>query len=78
MPGVYEHTQLPTTHFPPIVPMLEGCDDVQHSMMLSLHHQCMSSRGFAHCIKMYAIIIWGSFFLRHNSTGVWDQTWIKG
>ena len=43
MPGVYECAQLPTTHFPPIVPVLEGRDDVQHSMTLSLCHQCTSS-----------------------------------
>ena len=43
MPEVYECAQLPATHFPPIVPMLEGHDDVQRLMMLCLHHQCMSS-----------------------------------
>ena len=45
MPGVYECTKLPTTHFPPIVPMLKDHDDVQHLMILSLRHWCMSSQA---------------------------------
>ena len=35
MPGVYKCTWLPTTHFPPIVPTLEGHDD---PCIISVHH----------------------------------------
>ena len=43
MPEGYEHTWFPATHLPPIVLMPGGRDDVQHLMMLSLHHWCASS-----------------------------------
>ena len=45
MPRGYEPTQFPTTHLLPIVPVPRDHDDVQHLMMLSLHHQCMSSQA---------------------------------
>ena len=45
MPGAYECTEFPTTHFPPIVPTFEDRDDVQCLMTLSLCHWYTSSRA---------------------------------
>ena len=61
MPEVYKCTQLPTTHFPPIVPMLEGCDDVQCLMMLFLCHQCMSSWAL-HTLQKHMQLLSGALF----------------
>ena len=69
MPEGYEHARFPATHLPPIVPMPRGRDDVQCLMMLSLHHQCTSSRGFMHCIKAWVTVIWGSFPLTRSDRG---------
>ena len=69
MPGVYEHTRLPATHFPAIVPVLEGRDDVQHSMMLSLHHR-VCHHGLWMLYKNVCNYHLGLlFFLRHSNTG---------
>ena len=78
MPEVYKCTQLPTTHFPPIGPVLESHDDVQMFNDAVLASSVYVITGFACCIKTYATIIWGSFLLRRSDTGVRNQTWIKG
>ena len=78
MPRGYKHTHFPATHLPPIVPTPRGCDDVQHSMTLSLHHRCMSSRALHMLYKSMGNYHLGLFSPDTQQQRVWGQTWIEG